>query len=282
MATTADSTIDAVRTSLNYSLPNPTGSELYFNQPRPELTTSINNNLNHDSRDVMIHNLRGREQFFTLDENGFQYVKQETTANFTDKAAIVADYYQEIREFLKQQTGGHQVFIVGHRVRGSESLEEYKPLPADRTVGRPPALVVHCDRTLDSVIEAVRRHMGEQAETLLKGRVRFVNVWRPIDQVVSRDPLGVADWQTCDTSDLIQTRIDYTNLSFNAYVSQFNPKNTWYYLKDQTPSEALLIQCSDSKAGSASFCLHSAFHNPESPSDAPERKSIEVNTIIFG
>ena len=52
--------------------------------------------------------------------------------------------------------------------------------------------------------------MGEEAETLLKGRVRIINVWRPIGHPVAHKPLAVSDWRSLDTEhDLVPVRFIY-------------------------------------------------------------------------
>jgi hypothetical protein len=46
--------------------------------------------------------------------------------------------------------------------------------------------------------------------------------------------------------------------------------------------EALLLKCYDPKTdGRARFAPHSAFEDPNTPHDAPARKSIEFRTFVF-
>ena len=47
-------------------------------------------------------------------------------------------------------------------------------------------------------------------------------------------------------------------------------------------SEVLLLKCFDSaKDGRVRFTAHSAFEDPDSPSEAIARESIEVRTLAF-
>ena len=62
---------------------------------------------------------------------------------------------------------------------------------------------VHIDQTYDASVKRVHYHLPDEAERLLKGRVRIINVWRPIQNPVAHKPLAVADWRTVDQQDLV-------------------------------------------------------------------------------
>ena len=60
-----------------------------------------------------------------------------------------------------------------------------------------------------------------------------------------------------------------------------NPGHRWFYLKEQTPSEVMLIKCFDSKAdGRARRTPHSAFIDPGTEGESP-RESIEVRALVL-
>ncbi|KAG8697197.1 hypothetical protein FRC08_006680 [Ceratobasidium sp. 394] len=270
-----------VRTTLNYALPNPDGKSLYLMHPRPG---SPNFRINYilNPRDVVIQDLRGREEKFRLDVNGFEYLTHHTAESFVDKASIEKNYYAEIQQLVKEHTGANQVSVLTHRIR--QSYETDSPAGRDYVQERPTSQSVHTDRTPEFIATEVRKHLGDDAERLLQGRVRFVNVWRPIGQMVHHEPLAVADWQTSpDTSNLLPLHIDTVYARFDILLSRFDRRHAWYYLGHQTPSEVTLIKCYDSCTdGSAKFCLHSAFRDPGCHQSAPRRRSIEVNTLVFG
>ena len=49
-----------------------------------------------------------------------------------------------------------------------------------------------------------------------------------------------------------------------------------------TPDQVILLKTFDSETdGRARFIGHSAFEDPNTPSDAPMRESIEMRTIAF-
>jgi hypothetical protein len=70
---------------------------------------------------------------------------------------------------------------------------------------------------------------------------------------------------------------------------QANAKHKFYYVKDMTPEEVLLLKCYDSFGeeqpfavnGTAVRAAHTAFVDPQTPTDAPARQSIEVRCLVF-
>ena len=70
------------------------------------------------------------------------------------------------------------------------------PEGEDRPGQRQPVARIHVDQTPASGVARVRRHMGGDAEALLRGRVQVVNVWRPIRGPVLDRPLALCDWRS--------------------------------------------------------------------------------------
>lgn len=66
-------------------------------------------------------------------------------------------------------------------------------------------------------------------------------------------------------------------------------KHRFYYIKDMSPDEVLLLKCYDSwgegepggKKGLAVRTPHTAFEDPATPPDAKPRESIEVRALVF-
>ncbi|WP_395614097.1 CmcJ/NvfI family oxidoreductase, partial [Allosphingosinicella sp.] len=59
------------------------------------------------------------------------------------------------------------------------------------------------------------------------------------------------------------------------------PGQRWYYFPQLAPDEAILIKGYDSAEDVARFTAHSAFEDPQSPANAPERESIEVRALVI-
>lgn len=68
-------------------------------------------------------------------------------------------------------------------------------------------------------------HLPDEAERLLKSRVRIINVWRPIGHPVAHNPLAVADFYSLDEAkDLVSTRHIYPNREGATYSVSLHSK----------------------------------------------------------
>ena len=140
---------------------------------------------------------------------------------------------------------------------------------------------VHIDQTYNASVERVKYHLPEEADRLLKGRVRIINVWRPIHHPVAHKPLAVSDWRYLDERDLVSVHFIYPHRTGSTYSVRYNPQHKWWHLSGQTPDEVTLIKCYDSEADRARLTPHSAFADTSSPKEAPHRESIEVRALVF-
>jgi hypothetical protein len=124
--------------------------------------------------------------------------------------------------------------------------------------------------------------LPDEAETLLKGRVQVINLWRPIKGPVQDSPLAVCDATTIDLADLVPSDLVYPQRVGETYSVKYNPAHRWFYVPHMQPDEALLLKCSDTRTDvPARFTPHSAFIDPTAAADAPRRESIEVRTLVF-
>lgn len=68
-----------------------------------------------------------------------------------------------------------------------------------------------------------------------------------------------------------------------------NDSHRFYYVKDMTPDDVMLLKCYDSRGegqpggrkGIAVRTPHTAFFDPDTPKEAPGRQSIEVRCLVF-
>ncbi|OTB14683.1 hypothetical protein K445DRAFT_61908 [Daldinia sp. EC12] len=247
-------------------------------------------NLAIDTHEVNIIDVRGRESEYSLDRDAFQIVQglppsaEEIPggpgSGFTDDASIAKNYYPEVEKLLLDAIpGSNRVFIFDHTIRR-----------ADPNAPRRAVLLAHIDQTPFSAEKRVRRHLGDDAEKLLKGRYRIVNVWRTLNKnPVEANPLAFASSSTLSDDDVIPVEHRYPE----GYVGQtaaiaYNPNQKWHYLSGMTGDERLLLECFDSEgtkenSGVAGGRLpHTAFEDPRTRPDAEGRESIEVRALVFG
>lgn len=122
MATAAVLAPHDVPTTLNYYAPIGEEAPYQYVQEPPEGRPS--NNIGTDPQPVLVHDARGHEADFSLDQNGFQYVKWPSVESaFDDDERIKEKYYPEVEEILRTVAGAKRVFIFDHTIR-------YVPVPA--------------------------------------------------------------------------------------------------------------------------------------------------------
>lgn len=257
-----------------------------------------------------VTSLRGIESKFSTENSGFAvYNHPAAEKDFTNDSAIRNGYYAEVEAMLKARLPGKvkKVVIFDHTIRRR-----------DKNSPRQPVQQVHVDQTPGAAAARVRRHLpAEEAEELLKGRYSIINVWRPIENPATDFPLAIIDWRSTTPEDFIAVDLMYPKRDENddgddrgkevlpdekSLLSSegYEPKgetfavapteqHKFYYMKDMRPEEVMLLKCFDSagegeqlgKKGIAVRTPHTAFVDPETPSTAPGRQSIEVRCLVF-
>jgi len=270
-----------VRANLNFYKPNADGAKP-FNYVDTPPEGEPQRNFGDETHEVLIRDVRGREAEYNLDQDAFLVISGVAPSkeeSFVDDKSIEANYYPELEELLVKQLGATKVFFFDHTIRRT-----------DPSAPRNPVQRVHIDQVPASVAQRVRKHLPEEADELLKGRHRIINIWRPLNKKpVESFPLAFASSSTLEDSDVIPVQHRYPN----GYTGQtaaiaYNPSQKWYYLSGMTGDERLLLECFDSeglKPGSGvqgGRLAHSAFADPRSRPDAEGRESIEVRALVFG
>lgn len=229
-------------------------------------------NYNENPHDITINDLRGREKDFDMNVNGFGTIQgvHSKEKSFTDDESIKQNYYPEVEQLLLDNVkGAHKIFIFDHTVRRS-----------DPNAKRGPVNRAHIDQTTKSAIERVRYHLPEEADELLKGRYRLINVWRPLNGPVVSSPLAYADSSSVPDDDIVPVEHRYPHRTGETAGVQYTEKGKWYYWSGMTNDERVLLQCYDSMDGART--PHSAFVDPRTQPHFPGRESIEVRTLVFG
>lgn len=267
--------VEDVSTQVSY-LDQDHETELYFYlDPTPG---QLQTNVKTGPFDVEIKDLRTRARNFTLDSAGFQIVDDSKHdpeyALFDNNDRITTEYYKQIEEILKEQTGATRVYIFDHTIRRRQDNA------VDSVNNRQPVYGAHVDQTSEAAINRVRRHLGDDAERLLKGRVQLINVWRPLFDDNTEAPLAVADFRTIvPERDLVTVKLLYPDYVGETYRVRFHQNHQWYYHSHQNKNDVLLLKCYDSKTGV--LTPHTAFSNPKTSPTARPRESIEVRALVF-
>ena len=230
-----------------------------------------------DQREMVIEDVRGNNNAYSLDENGFTYLKHDTmVTDFWDQDQILGIYYEEVRQLLIEKFNAANAHVFDHNLRSKEIAKQ-------NSVARTPVKSVHNDYTEISGPQRVRDLLpSQEAEERLKGRYIFVNVWRPVNFSVEESPLAVCDAASMDREDFLPITLRYEDRDGQVYQVRHNPEHRWYYLSKMEPRDVLLLKCFDSdEAAKVKYTAHTAFRDPSSPKNARARQSIEVRTIVF-
>ena len=252
----------------------------------------------------------------TLAGNGFEMLTRPLAngLDFLDHDQVVRSYYPQCAEIVREASGAAVVRAFDHNVRSATGKNSRHRIRGGQHV-QGPAHVVHGDYTLFSAPQRLRDLTrpatandtvrtvlaegdslfdgDEVEEALSSGRFAIINVWRNIaPEPVVTHPLALCDAETVRPEDLVVFEIHYQDRVGENYFAKHSQGHHWYFYPDLTGDEVLLIKQWDSDGGLArsngaqgdgnrgegpcTFSFHSAFDDPATPPDAPDRWSIEV------
>jgi hypothetical protein len=230
-----------------------------------------------DRRIVTIEDARPLSATLALDVEGFELVDQPTRMrDFLDDEELRAVYYPEMEALIAARSGCRRVHVFDHTIRhGDADARAARKL-------REPVPFVHNDYTDWSGGQRVRDFFPADAPDLLSRRLAIIQVWRPINHPVSRDPLAIADARSIAPADLIPTERRFPDRVGEIYQFTHNPAHRWFWFPEQTRDQAIVFKVYDSMTdGRARWGAHAAFENPLTPPDAPPRESIEIRAFAF-
>ncbi|MEE2693848.1 MAG: CmcJ/NvfI family oxidoreductase [Pseudomonadota bacterium] len=242
-----------------------------------------------------------------------------TNRDFLNNELVVRTYYPKCAELVREATGAKLVTAFDHNIRSAAGKQSKKRIQGGQQV-QGPAHVVHGDYTLASAPQRLRdlaKSPGvndtffsffpdgeslldaEMVERLIVGgRFAIINVWRNItkDPVVT-NPLALCDATSVRPENLVVFEIHYHDRIGENYFAKHAEHHEWFFYPEMTCDEVLLIKQWDSSGEFATsggiqrdslmsgspctFSFHSAFEDPTTPIDAPERWSIEVRCAVL-
>jgi hypothetical protein len=265
---------DSIEATLNYLLDTGEMPWTYSGGPG---STIVRSGGTPDPRQVAVHNGRPHAGEFTLDDQGFRFVRHDTKVReFLDEDELREVYYPEMEALVKAESGASRVVIFDHTLRtADDEMREARKI-------REPVRRVHNDYTEWSAPQRVRDLLPDEAEKLLSRRFAIVQVWRPIRYPVESFPLAICDARSVAPEDFVISERRYPNRVGQTYAVKYNQRHRWYWFPRMRREEALVFKVYDSLTdGRARWTAHTAFDDPRGPANVHPRESIEIRTLAF-
>jgi hypothetical protein len=234
---------------------------------------------------VTIHDLRGRENNFDVDNNGFEVLKYDGQIHnaFDDNSEIQRCYYEDIVNVLKKRLGASRIVVFNHiiRFRGSPRA----PDQCDPT-HKNPVFYPHVDNDPPAARLKVKDILGEEeADKMMQNRFQIINIWRPLGpNPVTNTPLTICDYRSIDiNNDVHISEVRGSESSVSIYMISRNIQDAqkWYYLSQMRSDEMFMFKIFDSNPDVAQFGAHTAFINEYVPPVNVEQISIEIRCLVF-
>ncbi|KAK9776459.1 putative Major facilitator superfamily (MFS) profile domain-containing protein [Seiridium cardinale] len=220
-----------------------------FTDLLPSALDKRKTNLSWDERTIQVEDFRPQAQNFSLDSHGFTTRLLPGFTNISGKDEVNDAYIPAVKKMIKEQVADvGTIFVFDWRIRCSRNETVTERINfSDQSQPLLPSNYAHIDTGPVSVIQRIQNSFPEYAVKILQKRVRAINVWKPLSGSVGEWPLAVCDGTTVEANDLVETdSIRQGSFSTN-YYAKYNDRQKWYFLKNQTPDEALIFKHFDSE-----------------------------------
>ncbi|MCJ1361286.1 hypothetical protein MMC16_000384 [Acarospora aff. strigata] len=232
--------------------------QMFLDLP-PDAADQRKTNVVFEPKEIVVQNIRGREADLDLDHQGFIVRRLTEIPDLKDLDTTIVEsvYLPAMEKLLRAEVEGvDRVFFFDWRLRSSSvPTADVTVNLKDLSAKLGPANIVHVDQAPVASLNRVRKHLAKEADHLLEGRVRIINLWRPIKNPVEDWPLAICDGSTIDMEDLIETdtvRRDYIGSNMFALHRE---TQAWYYLHKQQADEVLIFKQFDSHPDVEARCM---------------------------
>jgi hypothetical protein len=253
--------------------------------------------------DVVVHDGRPAQKAgaISLAKQGFALVPWPTrlsNRDFYNPKRVERDYYREMEELIKRETGAERVVVLNNIVRNAGKADKRgndNPFAGGGNGVNGYANVVHTDFRAKKSVEKFYQQPDHRAMASAHGRPHaqqgkymLLNAWRNISDKhpIYNNTLACCDQQTIISPD------DYISvdvpLTPEAHAEQYRlashtvTRHRWFYYPHMMKDEVLLFTQFDSDPSApARFCFHTAFSDPTVDPTLPTRESVEVRAIAF-
>ena len=194
------------------------------------------------------------------------------------EADICRSYYDQAATRVAELTGADHVLVQNHLIRTEN--------PPDFTHAY--ARFVHADsdyEVLDDYWKEAAERTGISESRLRESyALSAVNSWQPIDRPALKNPLAIADYSTISPERDVLT-CEYKGAGVNQPILTLglaaHDEHEWLYWPNMQLDEMLVFKQLETRADRSRFVFHTSFDDPNSPPDAPGRRSIELRFLCL-
>ena len=235
---------------------------------------------NYIAHTVTVKNARGINHQLDLDREGFRLVEKSTQViDFYDDSQLDT-YETEVKSLLVETMGASEVMIFDHTRRSSSAS-----VRSTRNI-RESSSVIHNDYSdasghvrLKDYLQAINHN---KADDLLNRDFAIINVWRSINSTIINHPLAMCSATSVAESDLVPVKREGKERMGELQLMLHGVNHQWCYFPNMSSDEALMFKTFDSrKDGRTRFTAHTSIEDPNAPTDAPPRESIESRCFVF-
>jgi hypothetical protein len=272
--------LPGVRTQINYLVPMAGKPTTYVSEPPPGVARL---NATYAPRDAWIRDARPIRSRLSLEREGFVLADHvSATRDFWDDAEVRTVYYPEIERLVRALTGATEAVAFDHTRR--RRTADRAALSGNRLTFsevREPVGKAHTDFTPRSAFARLKLELGRRSEQVTHRRFAIINVWRPLNaEPIFDAPLAMLDAGSFAAQQLVASDLVYADRVGETYNLTHGSEHRWYYFARQSRNEAVVFKNFDSDSP-APFAPHTAFDDPNAPSDAPSRESIEARLFVL-
>ncbi|PYH43905.1 uncharacterized protein BP01DRAFT_322230 [Aspergillus saccharolyticus JOP 1030-1] len=230
---------------------------------------------------------------FSLEITGFAYIRCPTPTltrahEYSDPNNIQNVFLPECEAILRGAVeGAETVMIFDWKIRKRKSAKERRTRnPNLQGFARQVHIdtLLTRDKNATPIMERIRKHLSEESQYLLSGRIQLINLWRPITGPVEDQPIAVCDGRSVDSSKLIETDMTQGEYTGTMLYPQYEPNGScqWYYMSSQEAEDVLLFKGFDTNEDSVKYTPHTSFVPRRNPKIVPpSRVSVEVRALVF-
>ncbi|EED12080.1 conserved hypothetical protein [Talaromyces stipitatus ATCC 10500] len=235
-----------------------------------------------------VEDVRNSEEEFHLDVQGFTFKENSFSEpiEWNRREDIEQKYIPSVKALLKDVLGEDIVYCesICYRLRDGASGqvlredEQYQPTMTYIS----PAFQLHVDYSALEAFKRMQNVFGEQADELVaKHRLRLINVWRPLVDVVEDLPLAICDARHANPEDLIEVAFIDGGIARYNYMGRYSDNYRFCYLSNMHRDEVCILKNFDSRDGVAKRAPHCSFKSKFASPKSSTRQSVEVRLLVL-